>query len=173
MEVLGEQHSRRSESLAGLRPTFERILADVHERLTFRARTHIRDEVGYILFFVFVIIFHCSGWRYMLLLGFCPSRCFLSTLLLKGKKVTIECRVVLILLIIHILGSNVVFHIYFFQERNWIIHILGSNVKMHELVIPMFYIMLDYFCVCMCILWQLWCYKSLLGISTTLLFSVS
>ncbi|KOM33315.1 hypothetical protein LR48_Vigan01g287100 [Vigna angularis] len=46
MEVLGEQHSRRSESLAGLHPTFERILADVHERLTFRARTHIRDEIA-------------------------------------------------------------------------------------------------------------------------------
>lgn len=45
VEVLGEQLSRRSESLAGLRPTLERILADVHERLTFRARTHIRDEV--------------------------------------------------------------------------------------------------------------------------------
>lgn len=45
VEVLGEQLSRRGESLAGLRPTFERILADVHERLTFRARTHIRDEV--------------------------------------------------------------------------------------------------------------------------------
>ncbi|KAF7837597.1 conserved oligomeric Golgi complex subunit 3 [Senna tora] len=45
VEVLGEQLSRRSESLAGLHPTFERILADVHERLTFRARTHIRDEV--------------------------------------------------------------------------------------------------------------------------------
>ncbi|KAI5415358.1 conserved oligomeric Golgi complex subunit 3 [Lathyrus oleraceus] len=46
MEVLGEQHNRRSESLAGLRPTFQRILADVHERLTFRARTHIRDEIA-------------------------------------------------------------------------------------------------------------------------------
>jgi len=45
VEVLGEQHSRRSESLAGLRPTLQRILADVHERLTFRARTYIRDEV--------------------------------------------------------------------------------------------------------------------------------
>lgn len=45
VEVLGEQLSRRSESLAGLRPTLQRILADVHERLTFRARTHIRDEV--------------------------------------------------------------------------------------------------------------------------------
>lgn len=49
VEVLGEQLSRRSESLAGLRPTLERILADVHERLTFRARTHIRDEVCYLL----------------------------------------------------------------------------------------------------------------------------
>lgn len=47
VEVLGEQLSRRSGSLAGLRPTLERILADVHERLTFRARTHIRDEVCY------------------------------------------------------------------------------------------------------------------------------
>ncbi|KAJ8441010.1 hypothetical protein Cgig2_021374 [Carnegiea gigantea] len=46
IEVLGEQLSRRSESLAGLQPTFERILADVHERLTFRARTHIRDEIA-------------------------------------------------------------------------------------------------------------------------------
>lgn len=46
VEVLGEQlSSRRIESLAGLRPTLDRILADVHERLTFRARTHIRDEV--------------------------------------------------------------------------------------------------------------------------------
>ncbi|CAN6699047.1 unnamed protein product [Malus baccata var. baccata] len=45
-EVLGEQLSRRTESLAGLRPTLERILADVHERLTFRARTHIRDEIA-------------------------------------------------------------------------------------------------------------------------------
>ncbi|XP_010261685.1 PREDICTED: conserved oligomeric Golgi complex subunit 3 isoform X1 [Nelumbo nucifera] len=46
VEVLGEQLSRRSESLAGLRPTLYRILADVHERLTFRARTHIRDEIA-------------------------------------------------------------------------------------------------------------------------------
>ncbi|PPD86759.1 hypothetical protein GOBAR_DD16299 [Gossypium barbadense] len=46
VEVLGEQLSRRSESLAGLRPTLERILADIHERLTFRARTHIRDEIA-------------------------------------------------------------------------------------------------------------------------------
>ncbi|KAF1887450.1 hypothetical protein Lal_00040504 [Lupinus albus] len=46
VEVLEEQHSRRGESLVGLRPTFERILADVHERLTFRARTHIRDEIA-------------------------------------------------------------------------------------------------------------------------------
>ncbi|CAI9097344.1 OLC1v1033743C1 [Oldenlandia corymbosa var. corymbosa] len=46
VEVLGEQLSRRGESLAGLRPTIDRILADVHERLTFRARTHIRDEIA-------------------------------------------------------------------------------------------------------------------------------
>uniref|UniRef100_A0A7N1A554 Conserved oligomeric Golgi complex subunit 3 n=1 Tax=Kalanchoe fedtschenkoi TaxID=63787 RepID=A0A7N1A554_KALFE len=46
VEVLGEQVSRRSESLAGLRPTLHRILADVHERLTFRARTYIRDEIA-------------------------------------------------------------------------------------------------------------------------------
>ncbi|KAM6583691.1 hypothetical protein CsatB_010693 [Cannabis sativa] len=46
VEVLGEQQSRRSESLSGLRPTLQRILADVHERLTFRARTHIRDEIA-------------------------------------------------------------------------------------------------------------------------------
>ncbi|XP_057806589.1 conserved oligomeric Golgi complex subunit 3 [Salvia miltiorrhiza] len=46
VEVLAEQVSRRGESLAGLRPTLERILADIHERLTFRARTHIRDEIA-------------------------------------------------------------------------------------------------------------------------------
>ncbi|XP_057961848.1 conserved oligomeric Golgi complex subunit 3 isoform X2 [Malania oleifera] len=46
VEVLGEQLNRRGESLAGLRPTLERILADVHERLTFRARTHIHDEIA-------------------------------------------------------------------------------------------------------------------------------
>ncbi|CAA0836916.1 sec34-like family protein [Striga hermonthica] len=46
VEVLAEQVSKRGESLAGLRPTLERILADVHERLTFRARTHIRDEIA-------------------------------------------------------------------------------------------------------------------------------
>jgi hypothetical protein len=46
VEVLGEQLSRKGESLAGLRPTLDRILADVHERLTFRARTHIQDEIA-------------------------------------------------------------------------------------------------------------------------------
>lgn len=46
VEVLGEQLSRRSESLAGLQPILFRILADIHERLTFRARTYIQDEVG-------------------------------------------------------------------------------------------------------------------------------
>ncbi|CAH1421630.1 unnamed protein product [Lactuca virosa] len=45
IEVIGEQLRRRSESLAGIRPTLDRILADIHERLTFRARTHIRDEI--------------------------------------------------------------------------------------------------------------------------------
>eukprot|EP01018_Ginkgo_biloba_P033825 Gb_40518 [translate_table: standard] len=43
-EVLEEQLVRRGESVAGLRPTVLRILADVHERLTFRAQTHVRDE---------------------------------------------------------------------------------------------------------------------------------
>ncbi|XP_072997386.1 conserved oligomeric Golgi complex subunit 3 [Typha latifolia] len=46
VEVLGEQLSRRGESVAGLRPTLQRILADVHERLTFCARTHIREEIS-------------------------------------------------------------------------------------------------------------------------------
>ncbi|XP_010537514.1 PREDICTED: conserved oligomeric Golgi complex subunit 3 isoform X2 [Tarenaya hassleriana] len=46
VEVLGEQPARQSEPLSGLRPTLQRILADVHERLTFRARTHIRDEIA-------------------------------------------------------------------------------------------------------------------------------
>lgn len=45
VEVLGDQLNRRGQSLAGLRPILERILADIHERLAFRARTHIRDEV--------------------------------------------------------------------------------------------------------------------------------
>ncbi|KAI8553255.1 hypothetical protein RHMOL_Rhmol05G0001400 [Rhododendron molle] len=46
VEVLGEKLNRRSESLAGLRPTLDRILGDVQERLTFRARSHIRDEIS-------------------------------------------------------------------------------------------------------------------------------
>ncbi|KAK9131547.1 hypothetical protein Sjap_012034 [Stephania japonica] len=46
IEVLGEQLSKRSDSLAGLQPMLHRILADVRERLTFRARTHIRDEIA-------------------------------------------------------------------------------------------------------------------------------
>ncbi|KAL8253321.1 hypothetical protein R6Q59_037014 [Mikania micrantha] len=46
IEVIGEQLNRRSESLAGIRPILDRILADIHERLTFRARTHIRDEIA-------------------------------------------------------------------------------------------------------------------------------
>ncbi|ERM96044.1 conserved oligomeric Golgi complex subunit 3 isoform X2 [Amborella trichopoda] len=46
VEVLGEQLGRRGESVAGLRPTVDRILADVHERLTFRAQTYVRDEIA-------------------------------------------------------------------------------------------------------------------------------
>ncbi|KAJ6823791.1 conserved oligomeric Golgi complex subunit 3-like [Iris pallida] len=46
VEVLGEQLSRRGESLARLRPTLQRILADIHERLTFCARTHVRDQIS-------------------------------------------------------------------------------------------------------------------------------
>ncbi|GJN16078.1 hypothetical protein PR202_gb03028 [Eleusine coracana subsp. coracana] len=46
VEVLGEQLSRRGESVAGLRPILQRILADVHERLAFCARTHIREEIA-------------------------------------------------------------------------------------------------------------------------------
>ena len=59
VEVLGEQLNRRSESLAGLRPTLQRILADVHERLTFRARTHISDEVLFNLHLLFILIIQC------------------------------------------------------------------------------------------------------------------
>ncbi|KAJ4761121.1 Conserved oligomeric Golgi complex subunit 3 [Rhynchospora pubera] len=46
VEVLGEQLSRRGESVAGLRPTLQRILADIHERIAFCARTHIRVEIS-------------------------------------------------------------------------------------------------------------------------------
>ncbi|XP_022159148.1 conserved oligomeric Golgi complex subunit 3 isoform X2 [Momordica charantia] len=46
VEVLGEQLTQQGESLVGLRPTLQRILADVHERLTFRARTHLGDEIA-------------------------------------------------------------------------------------------------------------------------------
>jgi conserved oligomeric Golgi complex subunit 3 len=47
VEVLNEHLSRRGESVAGLRPTLQRILADIHERLAFCARTHIREEVKF------------------------------------------------------------------------------------------------------------------------------
>ncbi|MCL7023786.1 hypothetical protein MKW94_009497, partial [Papaver nudicaule] len=40
------QQGSASDSLAGLRTTLERILADVHERLTFRARIYIQDEIA-------------------------------------------------------------------------------------------------------------------------------
>ncbi|MBA0843800.1 hypothetical protein Goarm_000959, partial [Gossypium armourianum] len=46
VEVLAEQLSRKSESFAGLHPSLERILVEIHERLTFRARTYIRDEIA-------------------------------------------------------------------------------------------------------------------------------
>ncbi|KAK8937019.1 hypothetical protein KSP39_PZI012323 [Platanthera zijinensis] len=46
VEVLGDQLNRRGESLAGLRPILQRILADIHERLTFCARTLIRNEIA-------------------------------------------------------------------------------------------------------------------------------
>lgn len=68
VEVLGEKISRRSESLAGLRPTLDRILEDVQERLTFRARSHIRDEVGiavekflFSLFFIYFTLLTAMG----------------------------------------------------------------------------------------------------------------
>ncbi|CAN6442670.1 unnamed protein product [Victoria cruziana] len=46
VEVLGEQSGRRVESVAGIQPTVLRILADVHERLTFRAQTYVRNEIA-------------------------------------------------------------------------------------------------------------------------------
>eukprot|EP00850_Spirogloea_muscicola_P001883 SM000007S20843 [mRNA] locus=s7:535084:547309:+ [translate_table: standard] len=45
-EVLEEQLSRRGETVAGLRPTILRTLADVQSRLTFRAQTYVRDEIA-------------------------------------------------------------------------------------------------------------------------------
>ncbi|KAI5071033.1 hypothetical protein GOP47_0013284 [Adiantum capillus-veneris] len=45
-EVLEEELGRRGDSVAGLKPTITRILADVQERLTFRAQTHMRDEIA-------------------------------------------------------------------------------------------------------------------------------
>lgn len=45
-EILDEQLQRRGETAAGLRPTILRILADVQERLTFRAQTFMRDEIA-------------------------------------------------------------------------------------------------------------------------------
>ncbi|KAG0477659.1 hypothetical protein HPP92_012378 [Vanilla planifolia] len=46
VEVIADQLNRRGESLAGLRPILQRILADINERLTFCARTYIRDEIA-------------------------------------------------------------------------------------------------------------------------------
>ena len=45
-EVLEEQLSHRSSASAGMRPLISRILADVQERLTFRAQAFLRDEVA-------------------------------------------------------------------------------------------------------------------------------
>eukprot|EP00271_Cylindrocystis_brebissonii_P007614 TRINITY_DN21191_c0_g1_i1.p1 TRINITY_DN21191_c0_g1~~TRINITY_DN21191_c0_g1_i1.p1 ORF type:complete len:848 (+),score=186.53 TRINITY_DN21191_c0_g1_i1:421-2964(+) len=46
-EILDEQLQRRGETAAGLlRPTILRALADVQERLTFRAQTFMRDEIA-------------------------------------------------------------------------------------------------------------------------------
>lgn len=45
VEVLEEQLGRRGEAVAPLEPTLYRILADVQERLTYRAQTYIREEV--------------------------------------------------------------------------------------------------------------------------------
>ncbi|XP_024387285.1 conserved oligomeric Golgi complex subunit 3 [Physcomitrium patens] len=45
-EVLDEQLGRRRESVAGLHPTILKTLADVQERLTFRAQTYMRDEIA-------------------------------------------------------------------------------------------------------------------------------
>ncbi|KAH7331555.1 hypothetical protein KP509_20G040200 [Ceratopteris richardii] len=46
IEVLEEELGRRGDSVAGLKPTILRILADVQERLTFRAQTYMRDEIA-------------------------------------------------------------------------------------------------------------------------------
>ncbi|KAG0475949.1 hypothetical protein HPP92_012790 [Vanilla planifolia] len=46
VEVIADQLNRRGESLAGLRPILQKILADINERLTFCARTYIRDEIA-------------------------------------------------------------------------------------------------------------------------------
>ncbi len=45
-EVLDEQLGRRRDSVAGLHPTILKTLADVQERLTFRAQTYMRDEIA-------------------------------------------------------------------------------------------------------------------------------
>ncbi|DBB10820.1 hypothetical protein WJX82_004700 [Trebouxia sp. C0006] len=44
-EVVEEQMGRRGEAVHPLRPVLHRTLADVQERLTFRAQTFIKDEV--------------------------------------------------------------------------------------------------------------------------------
>ena len=48
VQVLEEQLGRRGEAVAPLRPTLGRALADVQERVTFRAQTFIKVRIVYI-----------------------------------------------------------------------------------------------------------------------------
>nr|PNR40884.1 hypothetical protein PHYPA_018287 [Physcomitrium patens] len=45
-EVLDDKLERRRETVAGLRPTILKTLADMQERLTFRAQTYMRDVIA-------------------------------------------------------------------------------------------------------------------------------
>ncbi|KAJ3686490.1 hypothetical protein LUZ61_015654 [Rhynchospora tenuis] len=45
-KLVPKQLSRRGESVAGLRPTLQRIVADIHERLAFCAQSHIHEEIA-------------------------------------------------------------------------------------------------------------------------------
>jgi hypothetical protein len=77
-EVLAEQLSRPEDSVAGLRPIFQRILADVHERLAFCARTHIREEVLFQLCSSVIahIVFFQPAYFFVLLLSVYLIVCF-------------------------------------------------------------------------------------------------
>lgn len=46
-EVMDDQMGRRGDAVAAVRPFIQRTLADVQERLIFRAQAYIRDEVAY------------------------------------------------------------------------------------------------------------------------------